>query len=891
MSEPAWSGNESLSLTVAQRVDAACSRFEKIWKAAGGAERPPCIEEFLGDFSEPERSALLRELIPLDAHYRAQNGATPHAEEYHARFPMLQLPWITRAMAVGSSQQSPGPMVPERRVSGARYRVLRPHAKGGLGEVFVAEDNELHRTVALKEIQADHADNPESRDRFLLEAEVTGGLEHPGIVPVYGLGVYPDGRPFYAMRFIRGNTVKEAINEFHGADVPGRDPGERGLALRQLLRRFVDVCNAVAYAHSRGILHRDLKPANVMLGQFGETLVVDWGLAKPFEGSQTDAPPEKNLIPFEHAARGTRMGVTIGTPAYMSPEQAMGRQDLLGPASDVYSLGATLYHLLTGKAAFRGRDVRQVLRQVQEGDFPMPRRVNRRIPVGLEAVCLKAMRRERGERYASALALATDVERWLADEPVAARREPWWERTFRFCRQRPVLAGWLGFGLAENLALLVVVGGFILWSYGVVIQPLWLNGLVFAPFLGFVWLLAMIVTMSLLAPWLGLLGSAIGFTLTNYWTMATRKGGRNRAIRAGVLGGKMGMIAAAIAGYMLSLYQLIRVFDANAEQHSVLMWSAMGTWIGLPLLGIGLGAVRKARSETRWKRIRWGAVGGVLLGTVCGFTLAYLNGLQLVSDSVRGGLAGLALKSKESVPPRPANARARPPVSSVLPRGTPPSFPMLDAPKDDFWTKMTAEYEEKVRRNPNDRNQVVQLGSHYLMLAQMAKDRRRPQEEIDWYDKAIGTLEKGRDRELLITSYPKRAAALTRAGRLRDALKDWDRALEINTWPDHHEIRLQRALTLARLGDHAQAVAEADGFHPDNKLPGPALETFARVYAVAAKAGAGQEMSRKYAERALAMIVLAKKASAPIKVERLRQDADFEALRGTDEFNKVLRER
>jgi eukaryotic-like serine/threonine-protein kinase len=163
---------------------------------------------------------------------------------------------------------------------GQRFRILRLHAKGGLGVVSVAVDEELHRQVALKEIQEEHAHQPESRSRFLLEAEVTGGLEHPGIVPVYGLGHYADGRPFYAMRFVRGDSLKDAIDRFHQADVPGREAGERLLALRQLLGRFLDVCQAVAYAHSRGVLHRDLKPGNIMLGNYGETLVVDWGLAK-----------------------------------------------------------------------------------------------------------------------------------------------------------------------------------------------------------------------------------------------------------------------------------------------------------------------------------------------------------------------------------------------------------------------------------------------------------------------------------------------------------------------------------------------------------------------------------------------------------------------------------
>src|SRR6201999_4111767 len=125
-------------------------------------------------------------------------------------------------------------------------------------EIFVARDDELGREVALKEIRESHADDPASRARFLLEAEITGAMEHPGIVPVYGLGHYPDGRPFYAMRFIRGDSLKEAIRHFHHADIPGRDPGERALALRKLLGRFVDVCLAMAYAHSRGVLHRDL---------------------------------------------------------------------------------------------------------------------------------------------------------------------------------------------------------------------------------------------------------------------------------------------------------------------------------------------------------------------------------------------------------------------------------------------------------------------------------------------------------------------------------------------------------------------------------------------------------------------------------------------------------
>jgi serine/threonine-protein kinase len=321
--------------------------------------------------------------------------------------------------------------------AGQRFRILRPHAKGGLGEVFVARDEELRREVALKEIQEQRADDPASRARFLLEAEITGGLEHPGIVPVYGLGTYGDGRPFYAMRFIKGDTFQDAIQRFHEADGPRRDPGERGLALRGLLRRFVDVCNAIEYAHSRGVPHRDLKPGNVMLGRFGETLVVDWGLAKVVgHPDGATAATAGTLRPEAGSgATPTETGQALGTPAFMSPEQAAGRLDDLGPASDVYSLGATLYSLLTGRPPFQGRDHGALLQQVQKGVFPPPRQVKPGVAAALEAVCLRALALRPAERYATPRELADEVERWLADEPVRAYRESVVQRVRRWGRR------------------------------------------------------------------------------------------------------------------------------------------------------------------------------------------------------------------------------------------------------------------------------------------------------------------------------------------------------------------------------------------------------------------------------------------------------------------------
>jgi eukaryotic-like serine/threonine-protein kinase len=327
--------------------------------------------------------------------------------------------------------------------SGQRFRVLRPHAQGGLGAVFVARDEELHREVALKQILDRHADDPDSRVRFLVEAEITGKLEHPGVIPVYGLGHDPSGRPFYAMRLVKGESLKEAIARFHRAEGPGRDPRERALALRRLLGRFIAVCNTIAYAHSRGVIHRDLKPGNVLLGPFGETLVIDWGLAKvvgrPESARDGSNPPyirflhwlakvvgrpesardvaEATLRPaLADAAGETLSGATVGTPAYMGPEQAAGRPHEVGPASDVYSLGATLYCLLTGKPPVEESDVGRALLRVQRGEFVPPSRLNPAIEPALEAICLKAMALKPTDRYHSPRELADTIEVLLASD-------------------------------------------------------------------------------------------------------------------------------------------------------------------------------------------------------------------------------------------------------------------------------------------------------------------------------------------------------------------------------------------------------------------------------------------------------------------------------------------
>lgn len=475
-------------------LDEVCDRFEAACKSA----TRPQIEDFLRDVPPSSGDRGFRELLELELAYRRRAGESPSADEYRRRFPqhtatidellspVITMPVVATASAEtipahlaesfsdvvpapsqNSTAAATGKTVGTTTSSGLRFRVVRKHARGGLGEVFIAEDQELHREVALKQIQSQFADDVDSRTRFVLEAEVTGALEHPGIVPVYGLGTYADGRPFYAMRFIHGDSLKDAIDAYHDIDMGPRDPGARELELRKLLNRFVDVCDAIEYAHSRGIVHRDLKPGNIMLGNFGETLVVDWGLAKqinspePAAEAKPSEPQSKPMLLSGTAA--TRMGSAIGTPQYMSPEQAAGRLDLIGPRSDVYSLGATLYCLLTGKSPLSDRpsfDLEGILYRVCQGEIPPARAVHAAVPKGLEAICQKAMALRPEDRYASARELADDIEHWLADEPISALPDSRTQVVARWGRRHRSLA--MATGIALVLITLISITAMVL---------------------------------------------------------------------------------------------------------------------------------------------------------------------------------------------------------------------------------------------------------------------------------------------------------------------------------------------------------------------------------------------------------------------------------------------
>lgn len=352
------------------------------------------------------------------------------------------------------------------------YRPIRLHARGGLGEVFEVRDEQFQRPVALKVLHERDGADPDRRRRFLEEARITAQLEHPGIPPVHALAQTDDGRPGYTMRFLQGETLHEAVQRFHEADQLGRDPRAHRLALRQLLGRFLAVCNTVAYAHSRGLMHGDLKPANVMLAPFGETLVLDWGLARRFDGAPEPPAGDPEMAPYEPSPScpGVVVSQVSGTPGFMSPEQATGRGARVGPASDVYSLGASLYFLLTGRPPFPAprdrREWEETAARIRRGDFPRPRAVKPHVPAALEAVCLKAMAPRPQDRYADVLALAGDLEHWLAGEPVSARRESWWERGARWVRKHQVVTAAAGAGVLIALASLAAGMVMLRAAYG-----------------------------------------------------------------------------------------------------------------------------------------------------------------------------------------------------------------------------------------------------------------------------------------------------------------------------------------------------------------------------------------------------------------------------------------
>lgn len=318
------------------------------------------------------------------------------------------------------------------------YQIEKLHAVGGLGSVYLAFDPDLNRRVAVK-IPRGRRQTAAARARFEREARITSRLDHPGIVPVLTIHNSKEGLPWFAMRFIEGQSLQQAIDLFHQTPIQNRYGSSE---FRSLLHRFQVVCDIVAYAHRQGVLHRDIKPGNILLGEFGETLLVDWGLAKVLD--QPDDVVDSQAVTVENPPNisevETELGKVIGTPAYASPEQLLGQSDRIGGRSDVFSLGATLYCLLTGEHLLQRADLPEHLQRIQNNRLPHPRFLQPAIPATLDAICFKALAIDPLQRYVSPQDLSQDIERVLADEPISIPGESWWARSNRWLRRHTVVA-------------------------------------------------------------------------------------------------------------------------------------------------------------------------------------------------------------------------------------------------------------------------------------------------------------------------------------------------------------------------------------------------------------------------------------------------------------------
>ncbi len=293
------------------------------------------------------------------------------------------------------------------------YELLEVVARGGMGVVYKARQISLQRIVALKMILSGQLASQDQVRRFYAEAEAAAALDHPAIVPIYEVGCH-DGQHFYSMGFVEGTSL---AGRLLAGPLPSREAAEL----------MTKTARAVAYAHEQGVIHRDLKPSNVLLDARREPRVTDFGLAKRLEGD----------------SELTASGSILGTASYMPPEQALGRIEEVGPLADIYSLGATLYTLLTGRPPFQASSTVETLRQVVEENPPPPRSLDPSLPRDLETICLKCLRKEPEKRYRSASELADDLQRWLNHEPIFARPQSIADKSLKWIRRRPAAAALL----------------------------------------------------------------------------------------------------------------------------------------------------------------------------------------------------------------------------------------------------------------------------------------------------------------------------------------------------------------------------------------------------------------------------------------------------------------
>ena len=420
--------------------------MELAWKGQANAFPFP-VEEYLSRYPNLQEPAIVRRLLKQEYQCRKRAGANPELTEYRARFPHLPF---------GDDEFEPTCVAPTKPAETLPaipgYEILGVLGKGGMGVVYKAKQISLGRIVALKQIVAGAAASSEDLARFKNEASTVARLQHPNIVQIYEVGEF-SGRPFLVLEYVDGGSLAKRL---------GGTPFQE----RQAAELTATLARAIDAVHQKGILHRDLKPHNVLLqvadgkpmpdGQsgslnLGSTIpkITDFGLAKQLERrTETDG------------ASLTETGVVVGTPSYMAPEQAAGKTKEIGPAADIYALGAILYEMTTGRPPFRGATAIETIGQVLSEDAISPRRLRKELPRDLETICMKCLQKEPRRRYASALDLADDLDRFLAGESIRARPVSSLERAWRWCRRKPMQAA---LSAALGVALVGAIVGFFFW--------------------------------------------------------------------------------------------------------------------------------------------------------------------------------------------------------------------------------------------------------------------------------------------------------------------------------------------------------------------------------------------------------------------------------------------